>query len=56
LENIRSILELINTLSGSKDLLNEIFEKRKSLAFKFDLAVRVAVNEEKVYGLVSEVY
>jgi hypothetical protein len=47
-----SIKELINTLSWSKDLLSEMFEKRKSFAYKYDHAVEV-IDEAKLETLLE---
>lgn len=47
-----SIKELINTLGWSKELLAEMFEKRKSFAYKYDHAVEV-IDEAKLETLIE---
>ncbi|MBS1623422.1 MAG: hypothetical protein JST83_05345 [Bacteroidetes bacterium] len=39
---IRSIKELVNILNRSKDLLGEMFEKRKLFAYKYDDALEIS--------------
>ena len=48
-----SLKELINTLNWAKDLLVEMFEKRKSFMYKYDDAVEV-LAEDKIEILVSK--
>lgn len=50
---IISLKELINTLNWSKDLLVQMFEKRKSFAYKYDHALEI-VSEDKIESLVSK--
>src|SRR6476619_4669872 len=50
---ITSLKELINTLTQSKDLLVEIFEKRKSFLYKYDDATKL-LSEDKVEVLISK--
>lgn len=47
-----SIKELINTLAWSRDLLSEMFEKRKSFAYKYDHAIEV-IDEAKLEALIE---
>lgn len=47
-----SIKELINTLAWSKDLLSEMFEKRKSFAYRYDQAIEV-IDEARLDALVE---
>jgi hypothetical protein len=47
-----SIKELINTLAWSKELLAEMFEKRKSFAYKYEHAVEV-IGEAKLETLLE---
>jgi hypothetical protein len=47
-----NIHELINTLSWSKELLAEMFEKRRSFQYKYDHAVEI-LDEDKVAVLIS---
>ena len=37
----KNIKELIKTLDWSKELLSEMFEKRNSFAYKYDMAIQV---------------
>src|SRR5882762_5058781 len=39
MNHFQSIKELINTLSWAKDLLVEMFEKRRSFAYKYEYAL-----------------
>lgn len=50
---ILSLKELINTLSQAKDLLVEMFEKRKSFMYKYDDAAEV-LSEDKIEILISK--
>ena len=50
--NFNSITELINTLAWSKELLAEMFEKRKSFAYKYDHAVEL-LDETRVVTLLE---
>ncbi len=50
---ILSLKELINTLTQSKDLLVEMFEKRKSFLYKYDDAAEV-LSEDKIEVLISK--
>ena len=47
-----SIKELINTLAWSRELLAEMFEKRKSFAYKYDHAVEL-IDEAKLETLIE---
>ena len=47
-----NINELINTLSWSKELLAQMFEKRRSFQYKYDLAVEI-LDEDKITALIS---
>ncbi len=47
-----SITELINTLAWSKELLTEMFEKRKSFAYKYEHAVEV-LDEARLETLIE---
>ena len=49
----RSLKELINTLSWAKDLLVEMFEKRKSLPYKYDHALEL-LEQPKVDSLIEK--
>jgi len=48
-----SLKELINTLNWAKDLLVEMFEKRKSFLYKYDDAVEV-LTADKIEILISK--
>jgi hypothetical protein len=49
-----SIKELLSTLVREHKLLTEMFEKRKTLSYKYDLAlVMVDYNEERIQYLIS---
>jgi hypothetical protein len=50
---ILSIKELINTLTQAKDLLVELFEKRKSFLYKYDDAAEV-LSEDKIDVLINK--
>ncbi len=50
---ILSLKELINTLGWSKDLLVEMFEKRKSFLYKYDDAAEI-LTEDKIEILISK--
>lgn len=50
--SFNSITELVNTLAWSKDLLAEMFEKRKSFAYKYDHAVEV-IDEVRLETLID---
>lgn len=50
---IASLKELINTLTQSKDLLVEMFEKRKSFLYKYDDAAEL-LSEDKIEVLISK--
>lgn len=43
--HFQNIKELLNLLSRSKDLLGEMFEKRKSFAYKYDFALEFASED-----------
>jgi len=46
-----SIKELLNTLSRGHKLLSELFEKRKSLAYKYDYALDILENKNDIIQL-----
>lgn len=48
-----SLKELINTLNWAKELLVEMFEKRKSFMYKYDDAVEL-LAEDKIEALISK--
>lgn len=48
MHSINSLKDLISTLANAKELLHEMFEKRKSFSFSFDQAAEVVDSEEKV--------
>lgn len=50
--SFNSITELINTLAWSKELLAEMFEKRKSFAYKYDHALEL-LDEARVDTLLE---
>ncbi len=50
---IVSLKELINSLTQAKDLLVEMFEKRKSFLYKYDDAAEV-LSEDKIEILISK--
>ncbi|MFT3682185.1 MAG: hypothetical protein QM791_18060 [Ferruginibacter sp.] len=50
---IHSLKELINTLGWSKDLLVEMFEKRRSFMYKYDDAAEL-LAEDKIEVLISK--
>src|SRR4051812_30160606 len=53
MSHFNNIKELINTLAWSKELLGEMFEKRKSFVYKYDQAVEI-IEEDRVETLVSK--
>lgn len=50
MSQFHSIKELINTLAWSKELISEMFEKRKSFVYKYDHALEI-MEEEKLETL-----
>lgn len=50
---LNSLKELINTLNWSKDLLVEMFEKRKQFAYKYDHAIEL-LPEDKIEILIHK--
>lgn len=54
MQSITNLKDLISTLANAKELLNEMFEKRKSVSFSFDLASEVVGSEEKVSQFISK--
>jgi len=46
-----SIKELLNTLSRGHKLLSELFEKRKSLAYKYDYALQLLDDKDDIVQL-----
>lgn len=53
MSSFNNIKELINTLSWSKDLLHEMFKKRKSFVYKYDQALEI-MDQERLQTLVSK--
>lgn len=53
MSNFNNIKELINTLAWSKELLAEMFEKRKSFVYKYDFALEI-LDEERIETLISK--
>jgi hypothetical protein len=51
MNHFHSIRELLNTLSRGHKLLAEMFEKRKSLSYKYEYALEVVDNNEDVIQL-----
>lgn len=51
MNHFSSIRELLNTLSRGQKLLAEMFEKRKSLSYKYDYALDLLENNEDVIQL-----
>jgi len=49
----KNIKELIKTLDWSKDLLSEMFEKRNSFSYKFDMAAQVLGDVDRVEKLIE---
>ena len=47
-----SLKELINTLTWSKDLLTEMFEKRKAFAYRYEHAAEI-IDEARLDGLIE---
>ena len=52
MSKFHSIKDLINTLAWSKELLSEMFEKRKSFVYKYDQALEI-MEEERLETLMS---
>jgi len=51
MNHFSSIRELLNTLSRGHKLLAEMFEKRKSLSYKYEYALEVMEENEDVIEL-----
>lgn len=51
MNHFNSIRELLNTLSRGHKLLAEMFEKRKSLSYKYEYALEVLENNEDIIQL-----
>ena len=49
----RSIKDIISALAVGKDLLSEMFGKRKALVYKYDQAVEI-LDENKLQGLIEK--
>ncbi|MFN8260458.1 MAG: hypothetical protein U0X41_05895 [Chitinophagales bacterium] len=49
----KNIKELIKTLDWSRDLLSEMFEKRNTFSYKFDMAVMVLGDVDRVEKLIE---
>ncbi|MDA3616078.1 hypothetical protein [Polluticaenibacter yanchengensis] len=54
MKHFGSLKELINTLNWSKDLLSEMFEKRKSYLYKYDQALELLESEDKLNTLINK--
>ena len=50
---VHSVKELINTLYRSRDLLTEMFEKRKLFAYKYEQALEI-LDEDAIETLKSK--
>ncbi len=53
MSNFNNIKELINTLAWSKELLVEMFEKRKSFIYKYDQALEL-LEEDRIETLINK--
>lgn len=53
LSHFRSIEELIKVLDREKKLLGDMFERRKSLAYRTDFAMQVVDNHERIRFLID---
>jgi hypothetical protein len=51
--HFNNIKELLNLLARTKELLTEMFEKRKSFAYKYEMALELA-DEEVVEILIAK--
>ena len=51
MNNFNSIRELLNTLSRGHKLISEMFEKRKSLSYKYEYALDILDNNEDLIEL-----
>ena len=51
MNHFQSIRELLNTLSRGHKLLSEMFEKRRSLSYKYEFALEVLENNEDTIQL-----
>ena len=51
MNHFNSIRELLNTLSRGHKLLAEMFEKRKSLSYKYEYALEVLDNNDDTIQL-----
>jgi hypothetical protein len=49
----KNIKELIKTLDWSKELLSEMFEKRNTFSYKYDMAIQVLGDIERVEKLIE---
>ncbi len=57
MNHFSSIRELLNTLSKGHKLLAEMFEKRKSLSYKYEYALEVIEDKEDVVKLlISKIF
>lgn len=54
MKHFGSLKELINTLNWSKDLLSDMFEKRKSYLYKYDQALELLESEDKLNTLINK--
>ncbi|MCW3082188.1 hypothetical protein [Segetibacter sp.] len=53
MSSFSNIKELINTLAWARELLHEMFEKRKSFVYKYDHALEI-LSQERVETLISK--
>ena len=52
--SFRNITEIVRALDREKDLLNEMFSKRKSLSFRYDFANQlVDYKEDRIQFLID---
>lgn len=53
MSTFNNIKELINTINWSKDLLSEMFEKRKSFIYKYEQAAAI-LEEDRIQTLINK--
>ena len=51
MSTFRSIEELVKSLDREKELLKEMFAKRKSLSFRYDYALEMTGVQRRAYPL-----
>ncbi len=51
MSTFRSIEELVKSLDREKELLKEMFAKRKSLSFRYDYALEMTEYKRRAYPL-----